>query len=192
MNLKRSAPLALALTLALLLSACGKNGFDPQNVAQHYAAGSLRAEYTVTTHAGVFTEYKLSYRDGDGLANVTILQPDSVAGVSAVLQSGDAVIRYEDVSLDALLPEVRGYAPMDVLYCLLEDLRDGVPSSYALEKDVVLLAYQGELPDGTETLKQVALDPETLDLLSAELFLDGSLILALQAESFQWEGLAAG
>ena len=62
MNLKRSAPLALALTLALLLSACGKNGFDPQNVAQHYAAGSLRAEYTVTTHAGVFTEYKLSYR----------------------------------------------------------------------------------------------------------------------------------
>ena len=62
----------------------------------------------------------------------------------------------------------------------------------ALEKDVVLLAYQGELPDGTETLKHVALDPETLDLLSAELFLDGSLILALQAESFQWEGLAAG
>ena len=115
-----------------------------------------------------------------------------MAGVSAVLQSGDAVIRYEDVSLDALLPEVRGYAPMDVLFCLLEDLRDGVPSSYALEKDVVLLAYQGELPDGTETLKQVALDPETLDLLSAELFLDGSLILALQAESFQWEGLAAG
>lgn len=192
MNLKRSAPLALALTLALLLSACGKNAFDPQNVAQYYAAGSLQAEYTVTTHAGVYTEYKLSYRDGDGLANVTILQPDSVAGVSAVLQSGDAVIRYEDVSLDALLPEVRGYAPMDVLYCLLEDLRDGVPSSYALEKDVVLLAYQGELPDGTETIKQVALDPETLDLLSAELFLDGSLILALQTESFQWEGLAAG
>ena len=192
MSLLTSILAALALTLALLLSACGKNGFDPQNVAQHYAAGSLRAEYTVTTHAGVFTEYKLSYRDEDGLANVTILQPDSVAGVSAVLQSGDAVIRYEDVSLDALLPEVRGYAPMDVLYCLLEDLRDGVPSSYALEKDVVLLAYQGELPDGTETLKQVALDPETLDLLSAELFLDGSLILALQAESFQWEGLAAG
>ena len=192
MNLKRSAPLALALTLALLLSACGKNGFDPQNVAQHYAAGSLRAAYTVTRHAGVYTEYKLSYRDGDGLANVTILQPDSVAGVSAVLQNGDAVIRYEDVSLDALLPEVRGYAPMDVLYCLLEDLRDGVPSSYALEKDVVLLAYQGELPGGTETLKQVALDPETMDLLSAELFLDGSLILALQTESFQWERLAAG
>ena len=192
MNLKRSAPLALALTLALLLSACEKNAFDPQNVAQHYAAGSLQAKYTITTHAGVYTEYKLSYRDGDGLANVTILQPDSVAGVSAVLQNGDAVIRYEDVSLDALLPEVRGYAPMDVLYCLLEDLRDGVPSSYALEKDVVLLAYQGELPDGTETLKQVALDPETLDLLSAELFLDGSLILALQAESFQWEGLATG
>lgn len=192
MNLKRSAPLALTLTLVLLLSACGKNGFDPQNVAQHYAAGSLRAEYTVTTHAGVYTEYMLSYRDGDGLANVTILQPDSVAGVSAVLQNGDAVIRYEDVSLDALLPEVRGYAPMDVLYCLLEDLRDGVPSSYALEKDVVLLAYQGELLDGTETLKQVALDPEMMDLLSAELFLDGSLILALQTESFQWERLAAG
>ena len=56
----------------------------------------------------------------------------------------------------------------------------------------MLLAYQGELPDGTETLKQVALDPETMDLLSAELFLDGSLILALQTESFQWEGLAAG
>ena len=55
---------------------------------------------------------------------------------------------------------------------------------------------------GVQTVWQVLTDasaykdwfgwPETLDLLSAELFLDGSLMLALQAESFQWEGLAAG
>lgn len=176
----------LLLLPMLLLTACGKAAFDPASVAAHYTEGTLSAQYTVTTHHDFYTEYQLSAQVEDGIHTVTILQPDSVAGVTAALQSGQATIQYEDVSLDALLPPISGCAPMDVLHGLLEDLKNDLPASFALEPDSVTLDYQETLSDGTELLKQVVLQRETLALQSAEIYLDGDLLLALRADSFQW------
>lgn len=176
----------LLLLPLLLLTACGKADFDPAAVAAHYTDGTLSAQYTVTTHDDFYTEYQLSTTVEDGVHKVTILQPESVAGVTAVLQSGQASIQYEDVSLDALLPPIAGCAPMDVLHGLLENLKNDVPVSFALETDTVALDYQETLSDGAEVLKQVVLQQETLLLQSAEIYLDGDLLLALQTDSFQW------
>lgn len=177
---------SVLLLLLLLLTACGKADFAPSSVAAHYAEGALSAQYTVTTHSDFYTEYQLSAAVEEGVHTVTILQPESVAGVTALLQSGQAVIQYEDVSLDALLPEIAGCAPMDVLHGLMEDLKNDMPVSCTPETDAVTLDYQETLSDGAELRKQVVLQRETLALQSAEIYLDGDLLLVLRTDSFQW------
>ena len=176
----------LLLLPILLLTACGKPAFDPSAVSAHYANGRLSAQYTVTTHGDYYTEYQLSATVEDGVHTVTILQPASVAGISAVLQSDQTTIRYEDVELDALLPEIAGCAPVDVLHGLLEDLKNDLPVSCAPEGDIITMDYQETLSDGTELRKQAVLQRETLALQSAEIYLDGDLLLALHTDSFQW------
>ncbi len=174
------------LTPLMLLTACGKPDFDPAAVAAHYTDGSLIAQYTVTTHGDFYTEYQLSATVEDGVHTVTIIRPESVAGVKAVLQNGETTIRYEDVSLDALLPQMAGCAPMDMLHGLLEDLRQDLPVSWSMETDAVTLEYQETLSDGTELRKRAVLQADTLSLQSAEVYLDGDLLLALRTDSFQW------
>ena len=178
--------LLLLPPLLLLLTACGKPAFDPASVAAHYAEGSLSAQYTVTTHGDFYTEFQLSATVEEGIHRVTILQPESVAGVTAVLQSGQATIQYEEVSLDALLPEIAGCAPVDVLHGLLEDLKNDLPVSCAPAGDTVALDYQETLSDGTELRKQVVVQRETLALQNADIYLDGDLLLAVQTDHFQW------
>ena len=110
----------------LLLSLCGckQPNVTPEQIAEHYQQRSFSAEYTVTTHSGFYTEYKLTCTMQDGVSSVRILQPESVAGITAVVQGAQAQLQYEDLSLDALLPEIPGYAPMDMLHQLLCDLQD--------------------------------------------------------------------
>lgn len=175
-----------SLLLMILLCGCGKQDFQPEQVCEYYAERAFSAQYTVTTHAGFYTAYQLSCDSRDGVSDVTILQPASVAGIHARLQNGDIKLQYEEISLDALLPEVPGYAPMDMLHGILEDLRSQFPENHSRETDCLSLEYKEILSDGTETLKIIKLNPETLDLQTAECYLDGSLILALQIETMEW------
>ena len=171
----------------LLVGLCGckQSAVTPEQIAEHYADRPFRAEYTVTTHAGFYTEYRLACTGETGLSKVTILQPESVAGISAILQGNSTQLQYEELSLDALLPEVPGYAPMDVLQYLLTDLQS-IPEFTDGESGRLTLEYRSTATDGAELLKLVILDAATLDLQSAECYLDGSLIVSLKMESFQW------
>lgn len=176
------------IMLLLLSCACGKEKFDPQQAAAHYSEDrAFTAQYIVTTHAGFYGEYQLSCRREGGLSTVTVLQPQSIVGISAVLQDGDIKLQYEDIALDALLPEIAGYAPMDMLHGLLADLRGRVPTHYTLEADCLTLEYRSTQPDGKELLKLIFLHPETLDVLAGECYLEGDLIVALSMESFEWD-----
>ncbi len=173
------------MALALLLLAGCQQAFDPRQLVERYSAGSLQAEYVITTHAGFCAEYQLSCQTEGDAAKVTLLGPESVAGVTAVLQKGEARLQYEDLSLDALLPEVAGFSPMDALHCLMNDLGSAPPEAYALEGDFLTADYpsvQGQI----QLLKRATFQRETLDLVSAELYLDGSLILTITPQSFQW------
>lgn len=176
----------LLLPPLVLLTACGRQNFDPATVAAHYAEGDLTAQYTVTTHGDFYTEYQLSATVEDGVHTVTILQPASVAGISAVLQQDQTTIRYEDVALDALLPQIAGCAPVDVLHGLLTDLKNDLPVSFARQNGTITLDYQETLSDGAELRKQAILQEDTLALQGAEIYLDGDLLLVVRTDSFQW------
>jgi len=171
--------LLCAAFLFMTLTACGKMRFDPAQVSEKYSVAQIEAEYTVTTHAGFFTQYRLSCSAADGISRVTILEPASVAGISATIEGENAVLQYEDVALDALLPKRQGYAPADALHFLLEDLKTAMPESWGMENDLLVLEYASVFSDNTRSLKRVFLKPETLELQGAELYLQDSLILAL-------------
>lgn len=182
MKLWKSFAIAL-----LLLSLCGckQTNVTPGQIAEHYQGRAFCAEYTVTTHSGFYTEYRLTCTRQEDVSSVTILQPESVAGITAKIHGNQAQLQYEDLSLDALQPEIPGYAPMDMLHELLCNLQDA-PEFSGKEQGCVTLEYRSTAADGTELLKLLVLDEETLDLQSAECYLDGSLILSLKMETLQW------
>lgn len=184
MCVKRWKSFLIALLL-LGLCGCKQAKVTPEQIAEHYQTPSFCAEYTVTTHSGFYAEYKLTSSVQDGVSTVTILQPESVAGITAVVQGEQAQLQYEEISLDALLPEVPGYAPMDMLHQLLYDLQ-APPEFSGKEQGTITLEYRSTASDGTEVLKLLMLEEETLDLQRAECYLDGNLILSLKMETIQW------
>lgn len=174
--------LLCAVFLLAILTACEKTRFDPIQVREKYAAVQIETEYIITTHAGFFTQYRLSCSAADGTSRVTVLEPASVAGISATIEGENAVLRYEDVALDALLPKRQGYAPADALHFLLEDLKTAAPESWGMENDLLVLEYASVFSDNTRSLKRVFLNPDTLELQGAELYLQDSLILVLRMQ----------
>ena len=186
--MKKRVLIVLLLCCSLLsLCACGKKKPDYPQIAQYYTDNDFTAQYTVTTHAGFYAEYQLDCRLENGSSRVTILAPDSVAGVCAVLQGDGAVLQYEDVSVDTLLPEIKGYAPMDALHVLIMQMKGEEPDFLGYESDKITLEYRNMLSDGSECMKTISLHPKTLDLQNAECYLDGSLVLALHMEQLVWD-----
>ena len=176
----------LCLLIVLLLSACSKTQFEPAQLQERYTGAAFSAQYTVTTHAGFYTAYELNCDCADGISTVTIREPQSVAGIQAVMQDGNTRLQYGEILLDALLPEVAGYAPMDVLHGVLEDLRTAEPAQYGRENGLLTVEYRKTASNGQPAVKIIALDAQTLEVKTAECYLEDSLILALEITQLEW------
>ena len=185
---KRRMLCLLCLVPLLLFSGCSKDRFSPEQLQQRYLGCDFTAQYTVTTHAGFYTVYELTCERVDGISTVTIRSPQSVAGIQAVMQEGNARLQYGDISVDAVLPEVKGFAPMDVLHGVLEDLEGAAPQQYGRENGSLTVEYRATVAGGQQAIKIVTLDSETLDLRCAECYLDDSLILSLDVTELLWNG----
>lgn len=176
------------LCLLLLISGCGKAGPGPEQVREIYQNTLAAAHYRVRTYGGFCCEYLLELQEGENGFSVTVLEPASVAGIRAEVAADGSAICYEDITLDALLPEPGGFAPADALPCLLRQLRAELPAGageVSTDRGQRLrLEYQMDLPDGTRAQKRIFLLPESLFPESAELYLGGALQLTLQVEEF--------
>lgn len=176
------------LCLLLLLSGCGKAAPGPEQVREIYQNTLAAAHYRVRTYGGFSCEYLLELQEGEQGFSVTVLEPASVAGIRAEVAADGSAICYEDITLDALLPEPGGFAPADALPCLLRQLRAELPAGVgevSTDRGQRLrLEYQTDLPDGTRAQKRIFLLPESLFPESAELYLGGALQLTLQVEEF--------
>lgn len=179
MMLKKVLPLLLMLTL----TGCGSS-FDPQTAADYYASlEAVTMEASVRADSGVTVDYELLFERCGGEDRVTILSPDSVAGVTAHLKNGVASLEYDDLAVETLLPGLRGFVPADVVSGLLDDLAGDVPDAWGLQGDELELTYSGEL-DGVRTQKIVWLSADDLHLLGGELYLDDRLTLTVSIGTF--------
>ncbi|MBQ7491132.1 MAG: hypothetical protein IJT76_00810 [Clostridia bacterium] len=179
---------SFALAGMLLFSGCGAKRFQPEMLSAQYGNALARATVTAVTHGGYYAEYRLSAEELEEGTYVTVLAPQSVAGIEAICGDDGVSISYADISLDAMTPEAPGFTPVDAFPWLLRDLREGYPANWGKQsengREGIVLQYIQDFPDGTQGMKKVVLSADMLEPISAELYLDGRLILTVNIEEF--------
>ena len=184
---------ALLLALCCLLpGGCGGAEFDMEAVRETYTqALGMTAEADITTHSGVLADYTVSFARQDGVSTVTLLAPESLAGISARMYEGRAEIEYEDAAIESLLPPIGGFTPADALDGVVEDLCGGVPVDYCAENvgDVSCIALTFETAAGEYAgQKRVWIDAQTLGVVRAEFYLDGQMVMSMSVRGFAFSG----
>ena len=131
--------LPLLLLCALLLTGCGSSAaenryraFSEELAARDtlYFTARLQAEYPDKS-----VTFKLRYALADGDQTVTVVEPDSIAGIRARLLPGETLLEYDDLILDTGNLDKNGLSPMSALPVLVEAMRSGHLDSHWQEGD---------------------------------------------------------
>jgi len=171
------------------VSGCEKHTFSPQSISDVYSrARQISAQAEIATVSGVLMTYSISYEKSPDSTVVTMLEPDSLAGISARLDEDGTTLVFDGVEVETLLPAVAGFMPVDALEHTIQDLAQKVPSEYCFEiyhgTDAVAVTYSEEI-SGYQTEKRVWLQTGDLAVLGAEYYLDGQQIMTLKNTVFQ-------
>ena len=125
--------LLIALTLCLLLTACGKNS-SAESFAQFSEqlsqktdisfSARLRCEYDDRT-----LSFVLDCVSDAGGCTVTVAEPSIIRGISAHVESGKSSLHFSDLILDTGDADSFGLSPMSALPLFLDALRNGCPTA---------------------------------------------------------------
>ena len=179
-----------AIALCLL---CGCSAVkDPQTLANSIQEGYASAAVIETDAViqadsdGERTEYKLyvRYEVGDAPhAEVTVLEPESIAGVTAVYDADSGALTYEDMALETLLPDHNGLTPADAVPALLYSLSTAQAQSVWTEEEFVIAQYQQDTEECT-IVQEAALNPSDGQLHSARVLCNGAQRISCQFSGF--------
>lgn len=131
------APMIL---LILLLAACGRDSKAEERAlairAQLIGAATCTMESELSADYGDrLYVYTLTYqwnKAGGGM--VTVLAPENIAGVTAIVEGGQTSLTYEGVRLETGSLSSEGLSPLDALPALLTQCREGYISDAGFEK----------------------------------------------------------
>lgn len=180
--------LSILMVTLCCLTGCGAEEVDLESVSEYYEQiNVLTLEATISTNSGALISYDILFtrtEDGD---SVTILSPDSLAGITAKIYPDKTEIVYEDMAVETLLPGISGYVPADAVTGMLKDIGKSVPDEYGLTevngREAILLTFADEY-DGMTAEKTLWLSRDDLSLIKGEFFLDGVMIMELNVKSF--------
>ena len=193
----RWAPAALLL---LCLAGCGgAQGSSRAEELALTARGEYLAATSISTQAVLTADYgqrvyqftvQVDMRGEE--TTVTLLQPETVAGMTARLSPEGNVLEYDGALLELGTLDQEGLTPVGGVSAMVDALREGYVDSCTLEQDgeeeqVRILCRDPELPLGSGTEYTLWLDPETLALEAGEAAVDGETVLRCQCETFTWE-----
>lgn len=110
--------LLLMISVTLTMTACGGNAEDEfagfcaeVEQAQSIAfTANLRAEYADKT-----ASFKLAYTQNDEGIKVTVIEPETISGISARVKDDSARLEYDGVILDIGSLDANGLSPMSAL-----------------------------------------------------------------------------
>ena len=147
--MKKALLLPIMLCILLVLSACGGNAEDEfgsfcAELEQAQSIGftaKLRAEYEDKT-----ANFKLAYTQNAEGIKVTVIEPETISGISARVKDDSARLEYDGVILDIVMPEVGGIETLQVIKEINPDL------------PVIMLSSAGTSQKLKETLELGALD----------------------------------
>lgn len=180
--------LLLCFVSLMVLSGCASQQDSIDAISEYYAGlDALTLEASVTTNSGAVVCYDILFTRNEEGDKVTILSPESLAGITATIYSDKAQVVYQDVAVETLLPGISGYVPADAVSGIIKDLSqstpDGFGESEAAGRDAITVTFLDEY-EGMAAEKTLWLDKETMSLLKGEFYLDGTMIMELNVKSF--------
>ena len=136
--------LTAALLVSLLLSGCGNAAQQrylaySQELSERDSLG-FTARLTAV-YPDRSADFTLRYELSDGVQRVTVLEPESIRGVSARIDEGGTKLEYDAAVLDTGDLDRAGLSPMSALPLLVDALKSGHANAFWTEEgcDVVEL-----------------------------------------------------
>lgn len=173
------------LMMCLLLFGCRTAVDVSENICEQYQ-NTIEATIQVSALSGVACDFQLDCTVGKDESVVTIVKPESLGGLKAVIQSKVCSIQYEDLMLDSLMVPVRGMTPMDCFDQTIFSLRNEIPVNYGYEKrngiETLSLTFQGEI-SGYKYTRIFWLEEHSFKLLEGEYYLDGVLVMRMRVDT---------
>lgn len=186
--MRKAALFALMLTLPL--AACGGEERDQAAMLQQqYAAveeAAMEAEL-VCHYDGEVRTYALLCAYTPNSSEVTVLAPEELAGISAVVENGALTLRCDDISLDAGTYTDAAASPVAVLPKLMEAAGGGYVTEESAETlgERAALRMTCDLQDDTLTRYTTWFDQESLLPLRSEVAVDGEMLCEVTWTRFE-------
>lgn len=182
---------ALMMTLPLLAGCSG--GEQVGNSADELAL-SIRTEYLAMTACAATVdmtadygqrvyEYTLtvSWQKG-GETLLTVVAPENIAGITARIQDGSALLEYDGASLETGLLSAEGLSPMEAVPAILDYIFSGYIAECDFEtvgesRQLWFCCRDSECSPGTGTEAAFWFDAESHALTRAEMLSDGYTVI---------------
>ncbi len=193
--------LSCVLMMTLLLAGCagGSGDESPEQLAavirgEYLSMEAWSAEVDVTADYGEtvyeFTVDAAWQRDGETV--ITITRPELLAGITARIQDGEAVLEYDGAGLSIGPLDGDGLTPVAALPALMKCVTTGYMASCTWEEDgesrlLRVLCRDPELAEGEGTEYTLWFDAATHGLTRAEVSVDGAVRLTAVLRDFTME-----
>jgi len=180
---------SLLLVVVLFLTGCG-SGASELDEAMELREKLLKAS-GCAFDAAVTADYgdKLfSFRlrcQGDGAGNLTfsVLEPESIAGISGTVSSGGGALTFDDTALSFPMMADGQVTPVTAPWLLLKTLRSGYLTSAGLEGETLRMAIDDSYQEDALHLDIWA---EGEKITRGEFLYDGRKILSVDVADFQF------
>lgn len=184
--------LGTALLILLLLCGCSAVSHPEDKAAAVKEAYETASDIELVTDiTSNLDEETMSYRigyayhkqdSGNATAQMTVLAPESIAGITADITGEDFRFTYEGTELETAMPDRKGLTPADVTTYLLYDLMHQVPQQVWMEEDLLALRYETREEAGT-VVRDVYVQPDSYVLKAAHIYNNGEQILSCSFSS---------
>jgi len=187
--LRRCISAVLTITLLLVLCACSRQNADEKTAlslrtAMTEAVGCRMVLDVSADCDGRLYTFRLNYEDNGAERKITVLHPDTIAGVCARVQEEALQLEFEDVVLDFGMPEGALSTPLVTPYLLSQCLKTAyIAYTSDHELGAAVRYYHGFEDDRLEV--QVIIDRASLTPKTCEVFWDGRAIVSAQITEFE-------
>lgn len=159
------------------------------DVKEMYAAANdIQLETDIISNLDEETiSYRIGYAyhkqdNGNATAQMTVLAPESIAGIEAQITGEDFLFTYEGTELETAMPDRKGLTPADVTTYLLYTLMHEVPQQVWTEENLLVLRYETKEEAGT-VVRDVYLQLDSYALKGAHIYNNGQQILSCNVSS---------
>lgn len=178
----------LIFPLCLLLAGCGSDAvmesfesFSTELAECENAefTSSIRAEYPDRR-----SDFVLKCEKSGDTCTVTVLEPESIAGIQAIVTGRSTVLNYNSISIDTGALDEHGLTPITSMPLFFEALEHGFPEGVWSENEINFW----ELVIDDDTSAVISFDTAKNAPVGAELISRGRVIITLDITDWSMKG----